>query len=111
MEFMVCWLHILYTWSKLYDVHVSVVNTPSFEAVYCFICGRRRVAVARYRMIRLVLLKVYSKSFFRIYPFQMLVVYKDPFTFITQLVETRFFFQPRKFMSRGGNYSSWTRSP
>ena len=28
---------------------------PSFEAVYCFICSRRRVAVARYRMICLVL--------------------------------------------------------
>ena len=28
----------------------------SFEAVYCFICGRLRVAVARYRMICLVLL-------------------------------------------------------
>ena len=27
---------------------------PSFEAVYCYICGRRRVAVARYRMICLV---------------------------------------------------------
>ena len=27
---------------------------PSFEAVYCFICGRRRVVVARYRMICLV---------------------------------------------------------
>ena len=30
----------------------------SFEAVYCFICGRQRVAVARYRMICLVLAKV-----------------------------------------------------
>ena len=29
---------------------------PYFEAVYCFICGHRRVAVARYRMICLVLL-------------------------------------------------------
>ena len=29
--------------------------TTSFEAVYCFICGRRTVAVARYRMICLVL--------------------------------------------------------
>ena len=28
----------------------------SFEAVYCFICSLRRVAVARYRMICLVLL-------------------------------------------------------
>ena len=29
--------------------------TSPFEAVYCFICGRRRVAVARYRIICLVL--------------------------------------------------------
>ena len=28
---------------------------PYFEALYCFICGRRRVAVPRYRMICLVL--------------------------------------------------------
>ena len=26
--------------------------SPSFETVYCYICGRRRVVVARYRMIR-----------------------------------------------------------
>ena len=33
------------------------VPPPSFwAAVYCFICGRRRVAVARYRMICLVLI-------------------------------------------------------
>ena len=29
---------------------------PYFEAVYCFIFGRRRVAIARYRMICLVLI-------------------------------------------------------
>ena len=23
---------------------------PSFEVVYCYICGRRRVAIAQYRM-------------------------------------------------------------
>ena len=28
-----------------------LVLSPSFEAVYCYICSRRRVAVARYRMI------------------------------------------------------------
>ena len=28
---------------------------PYFEAEYCLFCGRRRVAVARYRMICLVL--------------------------------------------------------
>ena len=31
---------------------------PSFEAVYCYICGRWRVAVAWYRMICLVLTQV-----------------------------------------------------
>ena len=46
----------LHTLSKLYDP-VGFVNPhpSSFEAVYCFICGRRRVAVARYRMICLFL--------------------------------------------------------
>ena len=28
---------------------------PSFEAVYCFICGRRRVSVSPHRMINIVL--------------------------------------------------------
>ena len=32
-----------------------VLLPPYFEGVYCFNCGRRRVAVARYRMICLVL--------------------------------------------------------
>ena len=32
---------------------------PSFEAVYSFICGRRRVAGARYRMMCLVLMNLY----------------------------------------------------
>ena len=46
----------LHTLSKLHDVPVSFVNPPpSFEAVYCYICGCRRVAVARYRMIFFVL--------------------------------------------------------
>ena len=44
----------LHTLSKLYDVSVGFVF-PSLEAVYCYICRRRRVAVARYRMIFLVL--------------------------------------------------------
>ena len=44
----------LHTLSKLYDVPVNFVALPSFGAVYCFICGRRRVAVAQYRMIYLV---------------------------------------------------------
>ena len=46
----------LHTFSKLYYVPVGFVAPPSsFEAVYCFICGRRRVTVARYRKICLVL--------------------------------------------------------
>ena len=40
------------------DVPVGFVAPPppSFEAVHCFICGRGRVAVARYQMICLVLM-------------------------------------------------------
>ena len=44
----------LHTLSSLYDVPVGF-ESPSFEALYCYICGRRRVAVARYRVICLVL--------------------------------------------------------
>ena len=44
----------LHTLSKLYDVPVGFVSSPSFEAVFCYICGRRRVDVARYRIICLV---------------------------------------------------------
>ena len=44
----------LHTLSKLYDVPVGF-DPPYFEAGYCLFCGRRRVAVARYRMICLVL--------------------------------------------------------
>ena len=47
------------TLSKLYDVPVGFVPS-SFEAVYCFICGRQRVAVARYRMICLVFVIVFQ---------------------------------------------------
>ena len=52
----------LHNLSKLYDVPVGFVTTPPpyFEAVYCFICGRRRVAVARYRMISLVLIYIFN---------------------------------------------------
>ena len=47
---------LLHTLSKFYDLPVGFVTPPSyFEAGYCFICGRRRVAVVRYRMICLVL--------------------------------------------------------
>ena len=46
-------LHIL---SKFRDVPVGFAPPPSsFEAVNCFICSRRRLTVARYRMICLVL--------------------------------------------------------
>ena len=46
----------LHTLSKLYDVPVGFVTPPPyFETEYCLFCGRRRVAVARYRMICLVL--------------------------------------------------------
>ena len=51
----------LHTLSKLYDVPGGFVP-PSFGVMYCFICGRRRVAVALYRMICLVLdieIKIY----------------------------------------------------
>ena len=47
----------LHTLSKLYDVPVGFVTPPYFEAEYCLFFGRRRVAVARYRMICLVLLR------------------------------------------------------
>ena len=47
---------LIHTLSKLYDVPVGFLTPPPhFEDVYCFIRGRRRVAVARYRMICLVL--------------------------------------------------------
>ena len=45
----------LHTLSKLYDVPVGFDPPPYFEAEYCSLCGHRRVAVARYRMIGLVL--------------------------------------------------------
>ena len=42
----------LHTLSKLYDVPVGFEPPPPyFEAEYCLFCGRRRVAVARYRII------------------------------------------------------------
>ena len=46
----------LHTLSKLFDVPVGFVLPPPpyFEAEFCLFCGRRRVAVARYRMICLV---------------------------------------------------------
>ena len=48
----------LHTLSKLYDVPVGF-DPLYFEAEYCLFCGRRRVAVARYRMICLVLVLLF----------------------------------------------------
>ena len=49
----------LHTLSKLYDVPVSFISPlPCFAAVYCYIYGRQRVAVARYWMICLVLILI-----------------------------------------------------
>ena len=46
----------LHSLSKLYDVPVGFVTPPPFfKAVYCFIYGRRRLPVARHRIICLVL--------------------------------------------------------
>ena len=50
----------LHTLSKLYDVPVGFVTPPYCVAEYCFY-GRRRVAVARYRMICLVFANTYNK--------------------------------------------------
>ena len=56
--------HALYL-VKIIRCSLSFCNRPpppclSFEAVYCLICGRRRVAVARYRNIVLIT-KYYDK--------------------------------------------------
>ena len=46
---------------NIVDVPVGFVTPPPhFEAEYCLFCGRRRVAVARYRMICLVLVIAFS---------------------------------------------------
>ena len=45
-----------------YMMFPLVLYPPSFEAVYCYISGRRMVAVARYRMFCLVL--IYSLNDF-----------------------------------------------
>ena len=53
----------LHTLSKLYDVPVGFEPPPPyFEAEYCLFCGRRRVAVARYRMICLVFVMYISAT-------------------------------------------------
>ena len=60
----------LHAFSKLYDVPVGFVPPP--PSVYCFICGRRRMAVARYRMICLVIIVL---SVLPIYAFRSGPVY------------------------------------
>ena len=47
--------HFILCQNYNYDAPVVFV-TPSLEAVYCFICGRRLVAVSRHRMNCLVLI-------------------------------------------------------
>ena len=65
----------LHTLSKLYDVPVGYVPPPPyFEAEYCLLCGRRRVAVARYRIICLVL--VYKKYLVFVLDFQLHTSYE-----------------------------------
>ena len=54
----------LHTFSECLDVPVGFVTPlPSFETVFCFICGRWRVDVARYRTISLVLVKSHKVLF------------------------------------------------
>ena len=47
-------VHKIYTLNYMIFLLV-LYSPPYFEAEYCLFCGRRRVAVARYRMICLVL--------------------------------------------------------
>ena len=54
-----------FTLSKLYDV--PVVTPLSFKAVCYYICGRRRVSGARYRMICLVIYFKRTGIFYRNY--------------------------------------------
>ena len=46
-----CWILIIYYTTVSWPCDPS----PSFGAMYCFICSRQRVAVTRYRMIYLFL--------------------------------------------------------
>ena len=57
---------ILHLVKTLYDVPVGFVPLPLYlEAEYCLFCGHRRVAVARYRMICLVLVKTFCIKIFK----------------------------------------------
>ena len=56
LNYVTATLRALFAWRGSYHVPVDFVTPPiMFEAVYCFICGRQRVAADRYRMICLVL--------------------------------------------------------
>ena len=55
--------YILYQNFRMFPL-VLCPLLPPFETVDCFICSRRRVTIARYRMIRLVL--TYSKWYLHI---------------------------------------------
>ena len=71
-----------------------------FEVVYCFTCGRRRVAVARYRMICLVLSILISQT-------KKVICHYINFTFLRDDMEDGHpgkHCQPRSTMfSRGGD--------
>ena len=79
----------LHTLSKLYDVPVGFYP-PSFDAVFCYICGRRRVASARYLMICLALInisRIYLIYFRR--GFLVILWTQKKYTILTLLVLTR----------------------
>ena len=59
----------LHIFPKLYDVPVGFLPPPPphFEVVYSFICGCRRVAVARYRMICLALVHSSSLALYNVF--------------------------------------------
>ena len=53
-----CVLQIFYTIYTMFELFCKPPHPHYFETVYCFICSRRSLAVARYQMICLVLLHV-----------------------------------------------------
>ena len=60
----ICYVLKQFQFSYLILYIYMMFPSLSFEAVYCYICGLRRVAVARYRMICLVLLSRITKRDF-----------------------------------------------
>ena len=101
-----------------------VLYPPYFEAVYCFICGRRRVAVVQYRMISLVLNLFFkiSKSIFE--PYEKLEYFAiKPLFFAIQILMFDFQAKSRKYQGvfevksrlktwqvRGINLNNWSIS-